>query len=58
MFKLFRRKPKTPDEPAVPAEAATVLAMGNQGGIAAVHGVSPPDLSEDEHKPSDSEGAV
>jgi hypothetical protein len=56
---LFRRKP-TPD-PAATAEAATVLAMGTQSGIAAVPGAAvgsaTPEPTEDEPN-RDSEGAV
>jgi hypothetical protein len=56
---LFRGKP-TP-EPTAAAEAATVLAMGTQSGIAAVPGAAvgnaTPELAPDEPNP-DSEGAV
>jgi hypothetical protein len=57
---LFGRRP-TPD-PQAAAEAATVLAMGTQSGIAAVPGtafIPPEPVGADEDKPrSESEGAV
>jgi hypothetical protein len=56
---LFRREP-TPD-PQASAEAATVLAMGSQSGVAAVPGAAvgtaTPEPTEDKPNP-DSEGAV
>jgi hypothetical protein len=56
---LLRRKPSA--EPAATAEAATVLAMGTQSGIAAVPGAAvgtaTPEPAQDEPNP-DSEGAI
>ena len=57
---LFRRKPSTETEPNAPAEAATVLAMGSQSGIAAVPGAAlgTADNEPPAEKPvSESEGA-
>jgi hypothetical protein len=57
---LFRRKPSP--EPQAAAEAATVLAMGTQSGIAAVPGAAVgtavPESADDEKPKPDSEGAV
>jgi hypothetical protein len=56
---LFRRTPS--QEPQATAEAATVLAMGTQSGIAAVPGAAvgnaTPDQASEDAPASDSEGA-
>jgi hypothetical protein len=56
---FFRREPSP--EPQPTAEAATVLAMGTQSGIAAVPGAAvgnaTPESGPDDKPVSDSEGA-